>query len=174
MRALILVDLQNDFVKPNGSLYFAGAEKVIAPALSHLERNLKDGSVIITTQDWHEPDDPEFKLWPSHCIRDTEGAKLILEIEERLAGYPKHHAVKKNRYSAFFKTDLEEKLKEFGISEVEVCGVVTHICVMFTVEELRNRGLKVKVFKDAVASYDRQLHEFALRMMSEILGAEVV
>ncbi|AEH51870.1 cysteine hydrolase family protein [Pseudothermotoga thermarum] len=174
MKALILIDIQNDFVKPGGALYFAGAERVIAPALSHLEEHLKAGSLIITTQDWHEPDDDEFKLWPPHCVRDTEGAELVEQIKEKLAGYSKHISIKKNRYSAFYGTDLEQKLKEFGITEVDVCGVVTHICVLFTVEELRNRGLKVKVFKDSVASYDHQLHEFALRMMREILGAEVV
>ncbi len=174
MKALILVDLQNDFVKPGGALYFAGAEKVIAPVLFHFERNLKEGNVIITTQDWHDPDDAEFKLWPSHCVKDTYGARLIVELEQRLQGYAKHHAIKKNRYSAFFNTELDQKLKELSISEVEICGVVTHICVLFTVEELRNRGIKVIVHKDAVASYDQKLHEFALRMMSEILGAEVV
>ncbi len=174
MRALIIVDLQNDFVQPNGVLYFTGAEKVIAPVIDLTERAINGSQILITTQDWHEPDDEEFLVWPKHCVKNTYGAEIVEPLRKLLQNYEKHFPIHKTRYSAFYGTHLEQLLKDLSIDEVEICGVVTHICVFFTVEELRNRGIKVTVHEQATASYDLELHKFAIRMMKEVLGAEVV
>lgn len=174
MRALIIVDLQNDFVQPKGALYFAGAERVIAPVVDLTKKAIASSQIIITTQDWHEPDDEEFSVWPKHCIKNTQGAKIVEPLEKLLQDYERHFPIYKRRYSAFYGTHLEQLLTDQSIDEVEICGVVTHICVFFTVEELRNRGIKVTVYEQATASYDPDLHRFAIRMMKEVLGAEVV
>ncbi|KAF2958957.1 cysteine hydrolase [Thermotoga sp. Ku-13t] len=174
MRALLLIDLQRDFVEPGGALYFPKAESVLLPVLNLVEKYKQENLPIITTQDWHEEDDAEFRIWPKHCVKNTHGAELVKQLKDSLAGYQKHIAVRKTRYSAFYGTDFEEILKSHGIDEVEVCGVVTHICVLFTVEELRNRGIRTIVRKEGVASYDESLHTCALRLMSEVLRAEVV
>jgi nicotinamidase/pyrazinamidase len=172
--ALIVIDMQRDFVDPDGALYFAGAEKVVAPAIDVIKNSMERSEIVITTQDWHEANDEEFKMWPSHCIKNTPGAELIAPLRELLQNYPKYYPVYKTRYSAFYGTELDRILKNFSIDKVQVCGVVTHICVLFTVEELRNRNIKVEVYEKATASYDREFHEFALRMMKEVLGAEVI
>ncbi|PLV56611.1 cysteine hydrolase family protein [Thermotoga sp. SG1] len=174
MKGLLVIDVQRDFVDKDGALYFEGAEKVIEPVLKWVEDFKKESFPIITTQDWHDPDDKEFNIWPKHCVAETDGARLTEKLEKLLEGYPQHFSVKKNRYSAFYNTDLEKIIKEKHIDEVYVCGVVTHICVLFTVEELRNRDITVKIITEGVASYDEELHRFALREMKEILGAELI
>ncbi|MEN3008343.1 isochorismatase family cysteine hydrolase [Pseudothermotoga sp.] len=174
MKALLLIDLQKDFVEAGGALYFSGAERVLSPVSELIEDYKRKNFPIITTQDWHEENDEEFKIWPKHCVKESKGAELTEPLKKLLTGYVNHIAIRKTRYSAFYGTNFEEVLKSKGISEVEVCGVVTHICVLFTVEELRNRGIKVIVRKDGVASYDEEFHKCALRLMKEVLRAEVI
>ena len=174
MRALLLIDLQRDFVEPGGALYFPGAESVLPPVLDLVKKYREQNLPIITTQDWHEENDAEFQIWPKHCVKDGAGAELVKALKESLSGYEKHLTVRKTRYSAFYGTNFEKIIESYGIDEVEVCGVVTHICVLFTVEELRNRGIRTIVRKDAVASYDEGLHACALKLMREILRAEVI
>ncbi|MCD6552183.1 isochorismatase family cysteine hydrolase [Thermotoga sp.] len=174
MKALLVIDLQRDFVDKDGTLYFEGAERVIDPILRWVEVFKKEGLPIITTQDWHDPDDKEFDIWPKHCVANSNSARLTERLERSLEGYANHFSIKKNRYSAFYNTNLEKIIKERSINEVYVCGVVTHICVLFTVEELRNRDIPVKIITEGVASYDEELHRFALREMKEILGAEFI
>ena len=174
VKGLLVIDVQRDFVDPGGALYFEGAEKVVDPILDLVEEFKREDLPIFTTQDWHDPDDREFEVWPKHCVAGTDGARLTERLERALEGYEKHYAVKKTRFSAFYKTDFERMIGELGVDEFEVVGVVTNICVLFTVEELRNRDIPVKVHVDGVRSYDEELHEFALRQMREVLGVELV
>lgn len=174
MRTLLLIDLQNDFVEPGGVLYFDGAEKVIPFVLEKIRYFRENGWPIITTQDWHEIDDEEFKMFPKHCVKGTHGAMLQADVLEALDGYEKHYKIFKKRYSAFFGTNFDKLIKEHNFDNFEVCGVVTNICVLFTVEELRNRDLKVKVYREGVDSYDKNLHNFALDIIEKVLGAEVI
>ena len=174
MKALLIIDLQRDFVDPGGALYFEGAESVVDYIKKLAEKFKKDELPIITTQDWHDENDEEFKVWPRHCVAESEGARLTEKLEKALEGYEKHHSIKKTRFSAFYKTDFDDLIKKLGIDEFDVVGVVTHICVMFTVEELRNRGYRVRVHEKGVKSYDEELHRAAMRIMKEVLGAEVV
>jgi len=81
--------------------------------------------------------------------------------------------IRKTRYSAFFNTDLDRVLKEKDINEVHAVGVCTSICVMDTVGDLRNRDLKVIVYKEGVADYDPEAHRFSLERMQKIYGANI-
>ncbi len=174
MKALVIVDLQRDFVDPGGALYFEGAEKVIDYIVELVEEFKSKGLPIITTQDWHDENDREFQVWPKHCVAGSEGARLTEKLEKALEGYEKHYSIKKTRFSAFYKTNFDDLIKEIGIDEFEVVGVVTNICVLFTVEEMRNRDIPVKVHEKGVTSYDEELHRFAIRQMKEVLGVEMV
>jgi len=165
--------MQRDFVDPGGALYFEGAEKVIDYVVDLVRKFKGENLPIITTQDWHDEDDEEFKVWPKHCVAGTDGARLTRRLEEELKGYEKHYSVKKTRFSAFYKTNFEDLIKELSIDEFEVVGVVTNICVMFTVEEIRNRDIPVIVHEKGVTSYDEELHRFAIRQMREVLGARI-
>ena len=168
---LIIVDMQRGFLEPGRPLYCGDAvrEKVIPNVKELIEQKLKEGAILIFTQDSHKPDDPEFKMWPPHCIEGTEEEEIVPE----LAGY-KGYRVKKRRYSAFFNTNLEEILNEIKPDKVTVCGVCTDICVLYTVADLRNRDYPVEVYEKCVASFDPEAHEWALKHMEKILGVKVI
>jgi len=174
MEALIIVDVQNDFAKPGGALYFPGAERVISPILELVKEFRENRLPIIYTRDWHEDNDYEFGIWGVHCLHDTKGSEIVDELKETLNGYERAFEVKKSRYSAFYGTNLEFLLKELGITKVHVVGLVTHICVLFTVEELRNREIETIVHSNCVDSFDKEMHKFALREMEEVLLAKVI
>ena len=174
MKALLLIDLQNDFVIENGVLYFEGAEKVVNYACDMIDKFKEENLPIITTQDWHDEKDPEFSLFPKHCVENTYGAELHWKIKEKLKDYERWFTVKKRKFSAFFQTNFDDLIREQNIDSFDVCGVATNICVLFTVEELRNRNMEVTVHESGVASYDRLMHEFALKIMKEILGAKIL
>jgi nicotinamidase/pyrazinamidase len=174
MEALIIVDVQNDFAKPGGALYFPGAERVISPILELVKEFRENRLPIIYTRDWHEDNDYEFGIWGVHCLHDTKGSEIVDELKEALKGYERAFEVKKSRYSAFYGTNLEFLLKELGITKVHVVGLVTHICVLFTVEELRNREIETIVHSNCVDSFDKEMHKFALREMEEVLLAKVI
>ncbi|MBB6063438.1 nicotinamidase/pyrazinamidase [Thermosipho japonicus] len=174
MKALMIIDMQNDFAKKGGALYFEGAEKVI-PKITDLIKEAKSRNLpIILTQDWHDENDKEFEIWPKHCIKNTAGAMIVSEIQELLNDYNNVYYIKKTRYSAFYKTDLENILENLSIDEVNVVGLVSNICVLFTVEELRNRDIKVNLYKNGTDSYDKQLHNAALKIMSQVLQAKIL
>ena len=168
---LIIVDMQRGFLEPGHPLYCGDEvrERVIPKVVDLAERKLKKGAQLIFTQDSHEPEDPEFKMWPPHCIRGTEEEEIIPE----LSGFPGIR-VKKRRYSAFYGTDLDRILEEFDPDLVTVAGVCTDICVLYTVADLRNRDYQVQVYADCVDSFDREAHEFMLRHMEKVLGVKVL
>ncbi|MDI6641914.1 MAG: isochorismatase family cysteine hydrolase, partial [Elusimicrobiota bacterium] len=119
--------------------------------------------------DAHKEDDLEFKIFPKHCIDGTKGAEIIEELRPKSEDI----IVKKTRYSGFYNTNLSQILKENKVSEVELVGVCTSICVMDTAGELRNRDYKVIVYKDGVADFDPKAHSFALERMEKIYGCKV-
>lgn len=108
-------------------------------------------------------------MFPPHCIAGTAEAEIIPE----LAGYP-GEVIRKTRYSGFYGTELEAKLKELAPEKIVVCGVCTDICVLHSVADARNRDYEVEVATDCVASFDAAAHEFALKHIKEILGARLV
>ena len=167
---VIVVDMQRGFLEEGNPLYCGDEARKIIPKVQRLlDRELKRGSTLIFTQDSHALDDREFQMFPPHCIKGTEEVEIIPE----LANYPGQR-LKKTRYSAFFGTDLDERLKELSPDNLIVCGVCTDICVLHTVADARNRDYPVKVYTDCVASFDQEAHNFALKHMEKILGAKLV
>ncbi|MCX7853086.1 MAG: cysteine hydrolase [Caldilineales bacterium] len=169
---VLVVDMQNGFVDPKGTLYVGETARAIIPKIRNLvEAEKARGSTIIFTADTHDPDDLEFRMWPPHCVRGTWENEIIPELADLAA---EATIQRKRRYSAFFETDLAERLQALQPEHVLVTGVCTDICVMHTAADLRNRDYEVVVVGDAVATFDPQAHEFALRHMEKILGAQVV
>jgi len=113
--------------------------------------------------------DKEFNLFPPHCLSGTEGANIIEELKPSKNDFIIH----KRRYSGFFQTDLDISLREEGIIELELVGVCTNICVLYTAVSARMLDYRVTVLKDAVASFDQGAHDFALRQMKDVLGVEI-
>ena len=167
--AVLVVDMLRGFLEEGYPLYIgAEARRIIPNIQGLLEREFAKGAKIFFICDHHDPDDLEFEMFPPHCIAGTAEAEVIPE----LAKYPGEIILKK-RYSSFFGTPLEEKLKELKPEKIIVCGVCTDICVLHTVADARNRDYQVEVPVDCVASFDEKAHRFALEHMEKVLGAKL-
>ena len=149
-KALFVVDMVNDFVDPvNGTLVVPGADALVDPVNRLIETAYENNVTVFYICDNHEPDDKEFENWPAHAVKGTRGAELA---EGMLYDAEKAVVIEKTRYSGFFKTDLDEKLEEYGISEIYEVGVVTNICDLMTAADAAQRDYKVSVVKDCVAA----------------------
>jgi nicotinate phosphoribosyltransferase len=170
MANVVLVsDMLRGFLEEGYPLYCGERARRIIPNVQRLlERELAQGSTVFFLCDHHAPDDPEFSMFPPHCIEGTAEAEVIPE----LAKY-KGEIIPKKTYSSFFGTSLEEKLKKLKPEKVIVCGVCTHICVLYAVADARIRGYEVEVPVDCVASFDEKAHHFALGYMEKTLGAKL-
>jgi len=160
----------NDFIRKDGKLYIGAiGGKIILPIQKELERFRKEKDLVFYICDHHWPDDKEFNLFPPHCLSGTEGANII----EELKPLKNDLIIHKRRYSGFFQSDLDISLREEGIIELELVGVCTNICVLYTAVSARMLNYKVTVLEDAVASFDQRAHDFALKQMKDILGVEI-
>ena len=169
-KALLVIDMLNDFIKKEGKLYIGESGKeIILPIQSELKSFREEENPVFYICDHHRFDDKEFSLFPPHCVNGTRGAEIIDELK------PKHNdfTIYKRRYDGFFQTDLDISLREEGISEIELVGVCTNICVLYTAASARMLNYKVTVLKDAVTSFDYEAHNFALKQMKDILGVEI-
>lgn len=167
--AMLVIDMLRGFLEEGYPLYTGEKSRRIIPNIQRLlERELTLGSKIFFICDNHDPDDPEFKMFPPHCIEGTVEAEVIPE----LAKYSGEIIIKK-RYSGFFGTQLEEKLAQLKPEKLIICGVLTDICVMHTTADARNRDYEVEVPTDCVASPDDEAHRFALEHIDKVLGARL-
>jgi nicotinamidase-related amidase len=167
--AVIVTDMLRCFMEPGYSLYVGDKAREIIPNVQKLlEQELARGSKIFFICDHHDPDDLEFKMFPRHCVAGTPEAEVIPELSK----YP-GQIVPKKRYSGFFNTDLDARLKELRPDKIIICGVLTNICVMHTTADARNRDYAVEVPVDCVASSDEKAHEFALEHIEKVLGAKL-
>ena len=169
--ALIIVDMLNDFVRPEGALYCGETAPAIVPYIrQRLERYRNANDAVLYLQDAHAVDDKEFDRFPPHCVVDTWGSQIIDELTPRTS----ETVFPKTRYSGFYKTDLGKALEMIAAQRVEVVGVCTSICVMDTVGGLANRDLAVVVPREGVADFDKDAHRFSLRRMKKIYGADIL
>ena len=168
--AVLVVDMVVGFLEPGRNLYSGDDARAIIPNIQRLiEREQAQGASVIFICDTHDPDDLEFQMFPVHCVEGTDECQLVPELR----GY-EGDILRKRRYSAFFETDLEQRLEKLKPDKIIVCGVCTDICVMHTTADARNRDYQVEVPTDCVASFDSQAHDYALQHMERILGAKLL
>ncbi len=165
--ALIVVDVQNDFADPAGSLYVVGGELVVQPIDALVTSALAAGSLVVYTQDWHPASTPHFAkdggIWPVHCVRDTWGAALHPSLAVRGAVVRKG-SNGEDGYSGFtmrdtvtgatIPTELTGLLAERAIERVIVCGLATDYCVGATALDARELGFATTVRLDLVRAVD--------------------
>ncbi|MFB0556464.1 MAG: nicotinate phosphoribosyltransferase [Dehalococcoidia bacterium] len=169
-RVVLVSDMLRGFFEEGYPLYCGVDARSIIPNVKKLlERELEQNSKIFYLCDHHAPDDPEFKMFPPHCIEGTAEAEIIPE----LSPYP-GEIIPKRTFSSFYNTSLEEKLEALKPETIVVCGVCTHICVLQAVIDARNRGYEVEIPVDCVASFDNRAHLFALDYMEKVLGAKLI
>jgi nicotinamidase/pyrazinamidase len=168
--ALIVADMINDFLDPQGSLYVGpSGREIISFVAARIEATRRQGGLVIFVCDAHAPDDREFQHFAPHAVRGSWGSQVIPELPLM----PGDLRVDKTRYSAFAGTDLDEVLKKAQVERVEVVGVCTSICVMETVKELYDRDIPALVYREGVADFDLEAHAFALKHIERIFGAQV-
>jgi len=170
-RALVVIDMIEDFAREGGALYCGPSMGRIIPVIQReLERARAAGEPVIYLTDNHVPDDAEFKLFTPHAIAGTKGAEIIPE----LAPEDNDDVIPKRRFSGFFGTDLDITLRERGVDTLRLVGDCTNICVLYTAADARNLGYAVEVVRDGVTSFDAEAHLDALRELEKTLGAKVV
>ncbi len=165
--ALVVVDVQNDFADPQGSLFVSGGERVVATVNREIQRARAAGAMIVYTQDWHPERTPHFErdggIWPVHCVRDSWGAEFHPELEvvgevvrkgaEGEDGYS-GFTVRDPRGGARSSTRLEALLRAGGVSHVVVVGLATDYCVKETALDAARLGFATVVLRDAIAGVE--------------------
>lgn len=181
--ALVVVDVQNDFADPAGSLSVAGGETVVSRINDEVARAVASGAVVVYTQDWHPEVTPHFArdggIWPVHCVAGTWGAELhpALRVEgERV----RKGTGGEDGYSGFTMRDpvsgeesatpLEPLLRERGIERLVVGGLATDYCVRATVLDALRLGFATSLLTDAIAAVDLQPQD-GERAIAEMLEA---
>jgi nicotinamidase/pyrazinamidase len=158
------IDTQIDFLYPAGALYVPGAERII-PAVAELNRR---APLVISTMCAHAEDDPEFNLYPHHCVVCTAGqAKPAVTLLEK-SDAARQVILEKQELDCFTNPRLAPLLGELGVERAVVYGVVTEICVRFAAFGLLKRGLRVEVVTDAIQALDEGA---ARKMFSEFQAA---
>ncbi len=159
--ALIVVDMQNDFGHPDGTLFVEGGDQLVEPINNEISGAAQAGAVIVVTQDWHPPTTPHFiddgGVWPTHCVAGTWGAELIdgLDPDSRASAVIRKGTKGEDGYSAFsmrqpggdvdIPTGLAGLLRERGIKRVVVCGIATDVCVSATALSATKAGFDTTV-----------------------------
>ena len=183
------VDVQRDFVLPGGNLYVPGAEKLL-PNIRRLTDAARQGKVLLASHgDFHTPNDPEFKIFPPHCVKGTLGSELVPEaITENVARVPNEPEARvpedlskyqqilleKQTLSIFESRHAEALLNKLGTrAEFVVFGVVTEYCVSFAVKGLLERRRRVAVVTDAIETLKKKEGDKAVAEFVR-LGARLV
>ena len=165
--ALIVVDVQNDFADPKGSLAVTTGVEVIPVVNKEVGRARRAGSFVVYTQDWHPEHTPHFARdggqWPVHCVQQTWGAELhsLLSLQGPIV---RKGANGEDGYSGFTMrdpiggatepTELAGLLQDRGIGRVVVCGLATDYCVKATALDAASLGFETTVLADAVRAVD--------------------
>lgn len=153
--ALILVDVQNDFL-PGGALAVPGGDQVVPVLNAYIERFAAKALPIFATRDWHPPDHCSFRPrggpWPPHCVAGTPGAQFAqgLKLPEGAQIISKATEPDREAYSGFDGTDLKTRLKQQGIKRLFIGGLATDYCVLNTVKDALRLGFEVLLLRDAV------------------------
>lgn len=163
-KALLIVDLQNDFC-PDGALAVPQGDKIVPNINKYLKIFSKNKLPIFATRDWHPKKTKHFKayggLWPAHCIQNTKGAQFHpkLKLSKETILLYKGMDPDKDSYSAFQAQDKEgssllKLIRILGVRELYIGGLATDYCVKFSAQDALKRGLKVKILMDAIKGVD--------------------
>ena len=183
--ALVVVDVQNDFADPEGSLSVEGGSDIV-PRVNELVAAARAANSTVTyTQDWHPPTTPHFAkdggIWPVHCVRDTWGAAFHPDLvvdgevvrkgiggEDGYSGFSMRDPVSGEDMS----TGLDERLRRHGVAAVVVVGLATDYCVKATALDARRLRYPTTVLRDCVAAVDVELGDVD-RALRELEAAGV-
>jgi nicotinamidase/pyrazinamidase len=182
------VDVQADFMLPGGKLYVPGAEKLL-PNIRRLTDAARRGQVFLVSHGcFHTPNDPEFKIFPQHCVKGTEGAELVPEaLTEKVVRVPNEADAKlpedlsryqqilleKQTLNIFESRHADALVQRLGSqAEFVVFGVVTEYCVSFAAKGLLELGRRVAVVRDAIETLNAEDGQKTIADLEQ-LGARI-
>ncbi|MFO8013505.1 MAG: isochorismatase family cysteine hydrolase [Phycisphaerae bacterium] len=169
-RALLVVDMLRGFLEPEGSLYCGEGSRDIIPYVARRIRTFaRRGDLVVFVCDRHAEDDPEFRLYPAHCVAGSWEAEIVPDLPVPEGS----RLIPKTTLDPFYQTHLDRVLRRHGPEEVEVLGVCTNICVLIAVIGLAVREMPTVVRRKGVATFDAEAHEQALGQMESVFGATV-
>lgn len=188
--ALLIIDMQHDFLDENTPLAAAGGLGIVPAVVRVAEAARNAGVQVICTQEAHRPGrvdsgreaDPGMGMsfypgastampLPEHCVEGSEGIEIIPDLRPR----PGDLTIQKRRYSCFLGTELDALLHSLGVETLLVTGVDSNVCVLWTVGEAFQRDYHVRVLEDCVAGSTPEEHEAALLIMRPLaLGRQVL
>jgi nicotinamidase/pyrazinamidase len=150
MKALVIVDLQNDFL-PGGALPAPDGNEII----QEINRIMDQFDLVVASRDWHPENSTHFDRWPPHCVRDTKGAAFpeALNSEKIDTEFLKGTGDRDDGYSAFEATssDLDAFLRENNVNELFLTGLTTEYCVKSTALDAVKNGYRTVVISNATA-----------------------
>lgn len=167
--ALIVVDMQNDFVRPEGALPVADAPSTVSAIRSLLDLAHRSGMRVVFSQDTHGVGDPEWEIWPEHAREGSWGWQIV----DELAPEPGDTVLRKPRYDAFYGTPLDHLLRVWTVSTLIICGTVANICVHYTAASAALRWYDVVIPRDAVSALSEFDLEASLSQTASLFAGRV-
>lgn len=168
--AVVVVDMQNDFVKLGGTLVVPDAAGTVGAIASLLDRARSAGAHVLYTQDTHFEGDKEWRIWPEHCCAESWGWEIIAELAPR----PGELVCRKSRYDGFYDSWLDHYLtRVWNLEHLVIVGTVASICVLHTAASAGLRWFHVVVPADGISALSDFDQAFTLRQVSWLYTGHV-
>jgi len=171
--ALVVVDMQNGFCHPDGSLYAPGSEDAIEPVAALVDHAREADAQVIYTRDVHPPEQfedahyyDEFDRWGEHVVEGSWEAELVDELPVET----EDHVVVKHTYDAFYQTELEGWLDAHGIDTLLFCGTLANVCVFHSAASAGLRDFKPVLVEDALGYIEADHREYAVDHTEFLFG----
>jgi nicotinamidase-related amidase len=171
--AVVVVDVQNGFCHPDGSLYAPGSEAAVEPVTDLVARARDAGARVVYTRDVHPPEQfedahyyDEFERWGKHVVEGSWEAELVDDLDVRDGD----HVVVKHTYDAFYRTDLEGYLDTHGVDDLLFCGTLANVCVLHTAGSAGLRDYRPVLVEDAIGYIEEAHREYALDHADWLFG----
>ncbi len=171
--AVVIVDMQNGFCHPDGSLYAPGSEEAIEPCTKLVDRARDAGAQVIYTRDVHPPEQfedahyyDEFERWGEHVVEGSWEAEIVEELDVA----DDDLVVVKHTYDAFYQTELDGWLDAHGIDNLVFGGTLANVCVLHTAGSAGLRDYRPVLVEDAIGFIESDDREYALDHAGWLFG----
>jgi len=167
--ALVVIDMQNDFVKQGGGLLVPDAEATI-PAIRCLLKAARASEMcVVYSQDTHRAGDREWETWPEHCREGSWGWEIVSELAPEI----EDTVIGKVRFDAFYGTPLDHLLRLWGVETLVICGTIANISVQWTAASAAERWYSVVIPLDAISALEPFDVEASLRQIALVCGGRI-
>jgi nicotinamidase-related amidase len=171
--AVVVVDVQNGFCHPEGSLHAPGSEAVVDDVAALVADAREAGASVVYTRDVHPPEQfedthyyDEFERWGEHVVEGTWETELVDELDVR----EDDHVVEKHTYDAFHRTELEGWLDAHGVDDLVFCGTLANVCVLHTAGSAGLRDYRPVLVEDAIGAIEDEHKAYALDHADWLFG----